>query len=336
MHRSPSDRARPRRYLVTGGAGFIGSHLSEALVEQGCDVIALDDLSTGSETNLTSLEHSDRFRLVVGSILDGRLLDELAAQCDGVVHLAAAVGVRRIIEQPLRSLVTNIRGTEQVIEAAHRHGRHLFIASSSEVYGKNTHAPLHEDSDCLLGTPSRSRWGYSVSKAADEHLALAYSREQGLSVVIGRFFNTVGPRQSPAYGMVIPRMIQQALTGEPVTVYGDGSQTRCFCHVSDVVRAVLALLDAAGTAGEAYNVGSTEEVSINDLAYRVLAATGSRSPVVHIPYEQAFSSGFEDMMRRVPDTGKVQSLIGWRPRQDLDAILRAMVEHANAVNAATS
>jgi UDP-glucose 4-epimerase len=223
--------------------------------------------------------------------------------------------------------VTNIRGTEHVIEAAHCYRRRLFIASSSEVYGKNGEVPLHERSDSVVGPPTRSRWGYALSKAVDESLALAYSQEKGMSTVIGRFFNTVGPRQSPSYGMVIPRMIEQALAGEPVTIYGDGTQTRCFCHVRDVVGAVLGLLDRPEAEGEVFNIGSTEEVSINELAERVIAATRSSSEVVRIPYEKVYTSGFEDMMRRVPDIRKINSLIGWSPTHDLDAILRAMVEH---------
>lgn len=320
----------PRRHLVTGGAGFIGSYLCEALVESGHDVVALDNLSTGSEANVGSLAADSHFRLILGSVLDTQLLDELVDECDSVIHLAAAVGVKLVVEQPLRSLVTNIRGFEHVIEAAHRYRRPLFIASSSEVYGKNTDVPLHEASDCVVGTPSRSRWGYSLSKAVDEHLAMAYSREKGLSAVIARFFNTVGPRQSPSYGMVIPRMIEQALAEDPVTVFGDGTQTRCFCHVSDVVRAVISLLQEPDAEGEAFNVGSTEEVSINELAQRVIGVTGSSSRIAHVPYEKAYGSGFEDMARRVPDTGKINALIGWAPTHDLDSILRLMVEYATA------
>jgi UDP-glucose 4-epimerase len=315
------------RYLVTGGAGFIGSYLSEALIEHGHEVVALDNLSTGSDANVADLSANSSFRLVLGSVLDTQLLDELVEACDSIIHLAAAVGVKLVVEQPLRSLVTNIRGTEHVIEAAHRYRRPVFIASSSEVYGKNTDVPLHEASDCVVGTPSRSRWGYSLSKAVDEHLAMAYSREKGLPTVIARFFNTVGPRQSPSYGMVIPRMIQQALADAPITVFGDGTQTRCFCHVTDVVRAVQALLDEPGARGEAFNIGSTEEVSINELAARIITVTQSASTVVHVPYDEVYSSGFEDMLRRVPDTGKIKALIGWRPTHNLDGILQNMVEH---------
>jgi UDP-glucose 4-epimerase len=317
-----------RRYLVTGGAGFIGSHVSEALIQQGHEVVGLDNLSTGDAANVAGLSSAESYRLVLGSVLDDQLLDELAEECDVLVHLAAAVGVKLIVEQPLRSLVTNIRGTENVIAAAHRYRTRLFIASSSEVYGKNTNVPLHESSDCVVGAPSRSRWGYALSKAVDECLAMAYSREKGMSTVIGRFFNTVGPRQSPSYGMVIPRMIQQALAGEAVTVFGDGTQTRCFCHVSDVVAAVLGLLDRPEAEGDVFNIGSTEEVTINELAGRVIAATGSSSKVVQIPYAQVYTSGFEDMMRRVPDIRKINSLTGWRATQDLDGILRGMIDHA--------
>jgi UDP-glucose 4-epimerase len=320
----------PRRYLITGAAGFIGSHLGEALIARGDEVVGLDDLSTGRESNVSATAAGERYRLVRGSILDEQILDKLAADCDTVIHLAAAVGVKLIIEQPLQSLLTNIRGTERVIEAAHRYGRRVFIASSSEVYGKNGDIPLRETADCVLGTPSRSRWGYALSKAVDESLALAYAREEGMSVVIGRFFNTVGPRQSPAYGMVIPRMIRQALGGDPITVFGDGLQTRCFCHVEDVVRAVIGLLDQAAVEADIFNIGSAEEVSINDLAARIIAVTQSSSTVDHIPYENVYGSGFEDIMRRVPDTRKVQSALGWRPTHDLDSILRAMLEYSAA------
>jgi UDP-glucose 4-epimerase len=316
-----------RRYLVTGGAGFIGSYVSEALVEAGHEVVGLDNLATGNAANVAALSSNAAYRLVLGSVLDTQLLDELVEECDVVIHLAAAVGVKLIVEQPLRSLVTNIRGTEHVIEAAHRYRRRLFIASSSEVYGKNGDVPLHERSDSVVGPPTRSRWGYALSKAVDECLALAYGREKGLSTVIGRFFNTVGPRQSPSYGMVIPRMIEQALAGDPLTIYGAGTQTRCFCHVRDVVGAVLGLLDQPQAEGDVFNIGSTEEVSINALAERVIAATSSSSEVVRIPYEKVYTSGFEDMMRRVPDIRKINSLIGWSPTHDLDAILRTMVEH---------
>jgi UDP-glucose 4-epimerase len=319
-----------RRYLVTGGAGFIGSHVCDALRGRGNQVVALDDLSTGDVRNLAPLLSTDGFRLVTASILDTDALDTVVAGCDTVIHLAAAVGVKLVVEQPLHSLVTNVRGTENVIEAAHRHGSVLFVASSSEVYGKNPNLPLHEESDCVVGPPSRSRWGYSVSKSIDEHLARAFSAERGLRVVIGRLFNTVGPRQSPSYGMVIPRMIAQALAGEPITVFGDGNQTRCFCHVGDVVRAVLALVDEPAALGETCNIGSTEEVSINQLAQRVLAMTGSASTITHIPYEQVYTAGFEDMLRRVPDTSRITQLTGWTPTCDLDAILADVLRTTTA------
>ena len=317
-----------RRYLVTGGAGFIGSHLCHALVARGHEVVVLDDLSTGDARNVEPLLASGRFRLVTGTVLDAATVDVLVGDCDVVVHLAAAVGVKLVVEEPLRSLVTNVRGAENVIEAAQRHDRLLFVASSSEVYGKNPDLPLHEDSDCVIGPPTRSRWGYSLSKAIDEHLALAYAAEKGLRVVVGRFFNTVGPRQSPAYGMVIPRLISQARAGEPLTIFGDGTQTRCFCHVGDTVEAVVGLLAEPRALSGAFNIGATEEVSINELARRILAMTGSPSAVEHIPYERVYAAGFEDMQRRVPDTGKIRALLGWAPTRDLDGILRDLVDPA--------
>ena len=321
------------RYLITGGAGFIGSHLAEALLARGYTVTILDNLTTGALANIRELERDPAATFVVGSVLDAQLLDELVESTEVVIHLAAAVGVKLVVEQPLRSLITNIRGCEHVIEAAHRYRRKLFIASSSEVYGKNGSGPLPETADSVIGAPSLSRWGYSMSKAVDEYLAIAYWNEKGLPSVIGRFFNTVGPRQSPAYGMVIPRLVSQALRGDDLTVFGDGTQTRCFCHVIDVVDAVLRLIDDPRAHGEAFNIGSSEEVSIAELAERVLRATGSSSRITFIPYDRAYGRGFEDMQRRVPNTEKLRRLTGWTPTRSLDQIIDSVVEHARSTSA---
>jgi UDP-glucose 4-epimerase len=310
------------RYLVTGGAGFIGSHLVEALVARGDQVTVLDNLSTGDASNLAAVE--GRYRMVHGSVLDALLVDDLVAEADVVIHLAAAVGVRLIVEKPLHSLITNIRGSETVMEAAHRYRRKVMIASTSEIYGKNENAPFKEDDDRVLGSTKVNRWGYSTSKAVDEILAFAYYRERNLPTIVVRLFNTVGPRQSPAYGMVIPRFVDQALKGEPLTVYGDGGQSRCFCHVSDVVRALSSLLDDPRAIGDVFNVGSTEEVTIAELARRVIEVTGSSSDVRFIPYDEAWEEGFEDMRRRVPDIGKVNELLGWTPRLTLDQIIESV------------
>lgn len=323
----------PQTYLVTGGAGFIGSHLGEALLGRGDSVVAVDDLSTGSRENLDSFLDHERFRFVQGSILDEPLVDELVNQCDVVVHLAASVGVKLIVERPLRSFTNNIRGSEVVITAAHRYRRKILIASTSEIYGKNGSRPLREEDDRVLGPPSTSRWAYSTAKAVDEVLAFAYHRERGLPAVVVRLFNTVGPRQSAAYGMVIPRLVRQALAHEPLTVYGDGLQTRCFCHVSDVNAALLLLLDEPGAVGEAFNVGSTEEVSILQLANRIRFATATGVPTQMVPYERAYERGFEDMRRRVPDTTKLRTLTGWRPTRTLDSILAEVVADARTADA---
>ena len=320
----------PQTYLVTGGAGFIGSHLVEALLARGDSVVALDNLSTGSLRNLEGLDGSPRLRVVHGSVLDELMVDELVHECDVVVHLAAAVGVRLIVEQPLRSFTTNIKGSATVIEAAHRYRRRLLLTSTSEIYGKNGGIPLTEGADRLLGSPSVARWAYSTAKAVDEILAYAYHRERGLPSTVVRLFNTVGPRQSPAYGMVVPRLVRQAVRDEPLTVFGDGRQTRCFCHVIDVVNGILALLDNAATYGEVYNLGSQEEISILDLAHRIVELTHSRSRVELVPYDQAYAAGFEDMRRRVPDTTKARALVGWHPTRSLDDILAETI--AEAVN----
>lgn len=321
-------------YLITGGAGFIGSHLVEALLSRGDSVVVLDNLSTGRLQNLDPVCHHPNFRFVHGSVLDELMVDELVHDCDIVVHLAAAVGVRLIVEQPLRSFTTNIRGSETVLEAAHRYRRRILLASTSEIYGKNGGRPLTEDADRLLGSPTVARWAYSTAKAVDEILAYAYHRERGLPTTVVRLFNTVGPRQSPAYGMVIPRLVRQAVRGEPLTVYGDGLQTRCFCHVGDVIDGLLRVIDHPDTKGEVFNVGSTEETSILDLAGRIIDKAGSTSRAQLVPYEEAYSEGFEDMRRRVPDTTKVEKLTGWRPMRDLDDILAETLAEAAAEYAA--
>lgn len=313
------------KVLVTGAAGFIGSHLVDALLDLGHEVAGLDNLSTGSSDNLRLAVTNKSFTLHLGSVLDAQLVDELVENADYVVHLAAAVGVRLIVEQPLRSLITNIRGTETVFEAAHRYRVPVFLASTSEIYGKNENTPFREDSDRVLGAPTLNRWAYSTSKAVDEYLAFAYYAEKGLPCVVGRLFNTVGPRQSPAYGMVIPRLVQQALASEPLTVYGDGLQTRCFCSVVDTVRAILLLIAEPLAVGQAFNIGSTEEVSMAALAERVRAEAGSQSEIVRVSYEDAFGAGFEDMRRRVPDITKIHGVVGWEPSVDLAGILKATV-----------
>jgi UDP-glucose 4-epimerase len=288
----------------------------------------LDNLSTGRLQNLDPICHHPRFRFVHGSVLDELMVDELVHDCDVVVHLAAAVGVRLIVEQPLRSFTTNIRGSETVLDAAHRYRRRILLASTSEIYGKNGGRPLAEDADRLLGSPTVARWAYSTAKAVDEILAYAYHRERGLPTTVVRLFNTVGPRQSPAYGMVIPRLVRQAVRGEPLTVYGDGLQTRCFCHVADVVEGMLRVLDHPDAEGEVFNLGSTEEISILDLARLIIEKAASSSMIELIPYEEAYSEGFEDMRRRVPDIGKVEVRTGWRPRRTLDDILAETLAEA--------
>jgi UDP-glucose 4-epimerase len=321
------------RYLVTGGAGFIGSYLVNALLARGDTVVALDNLTTGRLANLDEASGSPGFHFVHGSVLDELLVDELVHQCDVVVHMAAAVGVRLVVEQPLKSLTTNIRGSQVMIEAAHRYRRKILMTSTSEIYGKNSLGPLHETADRILGSPSIVRWAYSTAKAVDEILANCYQRERGLPTIVVRLFNTVGARQSPAYGMVIPRLVQQALRDEPLTVYGDGRQTRCFAHVLDVVEALLRLLDNDAAVGQTFNVGSAEEISIGRLAERIIERSGSRSRIELIPYDQAYGADFEDMQRRVPDTTKLRALTGWAPRFTLadvltDAITEARLEEA--------
>lgn len=314
-----------KTYLITGGAGFIGSHLADALLAEGHRVLAIDNLSTGSLTNVAHLANEPHFHFARANITDEIVMDRMASQADVIVHLAAAVGVKLIVEHPVHTIETNVMGTEMVLKSALRYGCRVLIASTSEVYGKGSKIPFSEEDDVLLGATSKSRWAYAASKMVDEFLGLAYQREYGLEVVPFRLFNTVGPRQTGRYGMVIPRFVRQTLREEPLTVYGDGSQSRCFCDVRDVVQALIALAQHPKAPGRIYNIGSTEEVSIQQLAERVKSITGSHSPIVYIPYEQAYAPGFEDMKRRVPDISRIGSLLGWQPTRSLDDILRAVV-----------
>jgi UDP-glucose 4-epimerase len=314
-------------WLITGGAGFIGSHLCERLVTREHDVVALDDLSTGSERNLAALRDDPRFRFHHDSVSNVSLLRELVRESDVVVHLAASVGVRLIVESPVRTIETNIRGTEVVLEAAARFGKRVLVASTSEVYGKSEALPFREDQDLVLGASTKARWSYAASKLIDEFLALAYWREKRLPTTVVRLFNTVGPRQTGRYGMVVPSFVRQALAGAPITVYGTGKQSRCFCHVLDVVPALEALATSERSVGEVYNVGSSEEVSVESLASLVKELTGSASTIETIPYDQAYEEGFEDMLRRVPDIRKVEAAIQWQPRHSLRQILLDVIAY---------
>lgn len=313
--------------VVTGGAGFIGSHLTEKLLEKGWDVCVLDDLSTGRAENIAHLLGRNNFEFVKGSILEADVVEGLIEKADVVFHLAAAVGVRLIVDDPVNTIETNIRGTEIVLAAANRFSKKIFIASSSEVYGKGGNVPFREDDDTLLGATVYPRWSYAASKAVDEFLALAYYKQFGLGVIIGRFFNTVGPRQIGQYGMVVPRFVQAALQGEPITVYGSGKQSRCFCHVFDVVRAVIGLMECEKAAGRVYNIGSSEEVSIEGLADKVIALTGSSSEKKYVSYEQAYGRDFDDMARRVPSLERIKQTVGFEPEYDLRTTLESVIEH---------
>ena len=315
------------KVLVTGGAGFIGSHLCEALLAADNQVWAIDDLSTGRIGNIRHLEGKDGFRFVSDTIMNKAMLEEAVQWSDQVYHLAAAVGVRLIVEEPIRTIETNIFGTDLVLKMTNRHRKKTFIASTSEVYGKQTQGVLKEDDNMVYGPTIKSRWSYACSKAVDEFLALAYYKKSGLPVVIGRLFNTVGPRQTGQYGMVLPTFVRQALAGEPITVYGDGSQARSFCYVSDVVGAMTALMEHPEAAGEIFNIGNDEEVRIRDLAELVKKKTNSVSEVVLVPYDVAYEPGFEDVQRRCPSIKKIQKLIGYKPRFDLDGILDRVISH---------
>jgi UDP-glucose 4-epimerase len=317
--------------LITGGAGFIGSHLAERLLADEWEVFVLDDLSTGSERNVAHLRARRDFHLIVDSVLKSSVVNELVHRCDVVFHLAAAVGVRLIVEEPVRTLITNIQGTETVLDYCNEFDKRVLVASTSEVYGdRREPEPLVEDGRRIYSPTTSRRWAYAESKALDEFLALAYHQERGLDCVIVRLFNTVGPRQSGQYGMVVPRFVSAALSGRPLEIHGDGTQTRCFCHVQDTIRALTGLMEAPGQSGEIFNVGSTERVTINELAQRVLERTGSKSKIVEVPYNEVYGQGIEDMLHRQPSIEKISSAVGWEPTVSLDGILEDVIRHVRA------
>jgi UDP-glucose 4-epimerase len=313
------------KILVTGGAGFIGSHLCELLVRNGHQVVAIDDLSTGRLENIQQLLSIQGFQFVRETITNSQVLDRLTSEADILIHLAAVVGVKLIVEDPVNTIATNIMGTEAVLATANRYHCKVMLASTSEVYGKGYKVPFNEEDDCLIGPTSHSRWSYATSKAIDEFLGLAYYHQFGLPVVVMRFFNTVGPRQTGRYGMVLPRFVRQALAGEPITIYGDGEQSRCFADVADIIDATVKLAFHPEAIGQVFNIGSTEEVTIRELAQKVITASGSQSKVVYVPYEEAYAPGFEDMRRRVPDLSKIHDLIGYEPRYSLDDTLQRVI-----------
>jgi nucleoside-diphosphate-sugar epimerase len=313
------------RVLITGGAGFVGSHLAEALLRRGDEVHVLDDLSTGSIDNIAQLKSNPKFQYTIDSVINERLLAELVDGCDTVVHLAAAVGVKLIVESPVRTIETNVHGTEVVLKVASKKKKLVLIASTSEVYGKSAKVPFSEGDDLVLGPTSKHRWAYACSKMIDEFLALAYWKERKQPVIIVRLFNTVGPRQTGQYGMVVPNFVRQALANEPITVFGDGTQSRSFTYVGDVVRAMVALIDEPRAVGQVFNIGNGKEISIHGLAVRIKEMTGSQSSIVMIPYDQAYEAGFEDMPRRVPDISKIRALIGYEPTVELDEILTRVI-----------
>lgn len=318
------------RYLITGGAGFIGSHLAERLLRDGHQVVILDDLSTGRESNLAAVRSSANLQFIRDSVENESTVAIAVSQCDAIFHLAAAVGVQLIVDEPVRSIRTTIHGTEIVLNAAHRFGRPVLIASSSEVYGKGTRVPFSEDDDIVMGPTKHARWCYAYSKGIDEFLGLAYRKQFNLPVVIVRLFNTVGPRQVGMYGMVLPRFVQAALKNLPLQVYGDGNQTRCFCHAHDVVDAFVKLMGTPSAVGTVFNLGSDEEITMNDLAARVIKHCSSKSTVEHISYEQAYGQPFDDLPRRVPRLDRIRSLIGFSPRHNLDQIIQAVIEDQKA------
>jgi len=320
------------RILITGGAGFIGSHLTDRLFADGHQITILDNLATGRKENLSAHLSGSRVTFIEGSILDLSLLDGLIKETEYVFHLAAAVGVFNIVNHPLDSLMTNIRGTENVLESAHKYSKPVFVTSSSEVYGKNVSDSLRESDNRILGSPVTLRWSYSEAKAIDESLAYAYFVEKKLETRIVRFFNTVGPRQLGAYGMVVPRFVRAALNNEPITIYGTGEQTRCFGHVYDAVEAVIRIAFSPDTIGRVINIGNDFEISINDLAKRVISETGSKSSVVYVPYEEAYGDGFEDMERRVPNIELINKLVGWKPERDLSTMISDIAKELNSTN----
>ena len=313
------------RILITGGAGFIGSHLAEAYLERGDEVLIIDDLSTGTIENIRHLKENPRFHYTIDSVHNQPVTAELVDQSDVIFHLAAAVGVKLIVESPVRTIETNVRGTEVVLELANKKKKRVMIASTSEVYGLSSDVPFQEDGNLVMGATTKGRWSYACSKAIDEFLALAYWREKKLPTTIVRLFNTVGPRQTGRYGMVIPTFVRQALAGRPITVYGDGKQTRCFGYVGDVVGALIKLMDHSEAVGQVYNIGSTEEISIHQLAEKVKELTSSNSEIVFVPYDEAYEEGFEDMPRRVPDTTKIRNLVDFHPAMKLDGILQSVI-----------
>jgi len=320
------------RVLITGGAGFIGSHLSDAYLERGDEVFILDDLSTGSIHNIEHIKKHPRFHYTIDSVQNYPITAELVDQCDVVFHLAAAVGVKLIVESPVRTIETNVRGTEVLLSAANKKKKKVLVASTSEVYGLSEQVPFREDGNLVMGATTKGRWSYACSKAIDEFLALAYWREKKLPTIVVRLFNTVGPRQTGQYGMVIPTLVKQALAGRPMTVYGDGKQTRCFGYVGDVVGALVKLMDREESVGQVWNIGSDEEISIAQLAERIKDLTNSSSEIVYVPYNEAYEEGFEDMPRRVPDISKIGALVGFRPTTTLDGILREVIAyHAGKV-----
>jgi len=308
------------KYLITGGAGFIGSHLAGSLISRGDQVVVFDNLSTGSISNLAGI--SEKIKFVQGNILDKAVIDKLVAESDYVIHLAAALGVFNIVNKPLESLKTNLQGSKIVLEAGDKHSKPVLIASTSEIYGKNDKVPLNEEDDRIIGHPLKSRWSYSEAKAVDESLAYFYFLEHKLPIRIVRFFNTVGPRQVGHYGMVVPRFVNAALKNEPLSVYGSGDQIRCFCHVADAVKGLLLIMDSDKAVGQVFNVGNNSQISIMELAKKVIEITGSKSSIEKIAYEKAYPEGFEDMQRRVPDVSKIKQVLGWEPKINLDQIIK--------------
>ena len=313
------------RFLVTGGAGFIGGHLSKNLIDEGHSGVAIDDLSTGRMENLSAFSDDKNFQLVVESITNTSVMDRLVSECDIIIHLAAAVGVELIVRSPVDTIETNVMGTENELRTARRYRKKILIASTSEIYGKLTNVPFNEDDDSLIGATTHHRWAYATSKALDEFLALAYHKEMGLPVVIFRLFNTIGPRQRGRYGMVVPRFVRQALSGADITVYGDGNQSRCFCDVRDVIPAIRGLADSPEAEGRVFNIGAKEEITIIDLARKIKTMCNSNSSIILVPYEEATEQGFEDMRRRIPDTTRIHELIGWIPKIGLDQTILDIV-----------